>query len=49
MEEFIDNFTNIPDKLKFRLYTSKTESQKDEIIDDIISITTSIVQKQEMK
>ncbi len=45
MEEFIDNFTNIPDKLKFRLYTSKTESQKDEIIDDIISITTSIVQK----
>ncbi len=45
MEEFIDNFTNIPDKLKFRLYTSKTESQKDKIIDDIISITTSIVQK----
>ncbi|QQY79247.1 putative PurR-regulated permease PerM [Keratinibaculum paraultunense] len=45
MEEFIDNFTNIPNKLKFKLYTSKTESQKDKIIDNIISITTSIVQK----
>ncbi len=45
IEEFIDNFSNISSKLKFKLYTSKTESQKDEIIDDIISLTTSIVQK----
>lgn len=45
IEEFIDNFSNISSKLKFKLYTSKTESQKDEIIDDIISVTTSIVQK----